>query len=658
MNKNWLLSVVFLSGLLCNTTLATTSLDKLIEEQTATSQQLQECLDRPTATSVDIQALTLKNQTLTDLIKKEALAQDATQIPAQQPNTEPTVPEKQAVPIPPLTEFEKQKKTVRQCISDLFNGFIPTLLNEKDKVILDEQRLLFTALEKSLPQIATNDQTVPYSETKAAQCVNLLIFLCTLFKEVQVKTEFLTTNILTKPLTPQQVVHLQIKMLQTLGNSLRRAWHCQLQDQAFETIKEKYFSHNKITNALLSFLPEELCEKAEAEGLIPLALTLGLIKVYHAQKRESKVTNLIQDTLKPSLTCDMYQIDPTLFDRYLNLTRQYRTGSYAQPNKELKKFLIEIETLAEACENKRQEIELNLAQETQPETPAEIVTHRQEQKILAAFTNKLLTIKNELTGLHPEVSDATKTGIWLRYMVIVTNPLIKDLITKAPEIADFFNEVQKSITTLISEEIFSPQATCELLFTTNKLQKYLKYHEKSSTAKIIFNPEAAYLLVSEMASLLENINAYLLRTTQDPFIKEILTFAFIEPQSSAEEPMGPGKKILVEAAQQITGKKFNNVRDVFLHVMGYVSPWAAATVLSWAMPYLADEVKQPIVSFFAQQQNGQQPVTKESLIKFVAQNPSILPALEKLGPELATKALDAEQTQQTSINSVQTTSTL
>ncbi len=615
MNKGWLLSV----ALLINATLNAhdpKKLNALIAQRTTHAEQLQSLIQKD-APSQEIEALSKEIEQLDKQINTEITTQTEAQgscaaqeqsagthqedAAEQETNNTPTQTTTHQTDKQQDNPITQKLNIVHQALTNLFHGFIDLQLSTEDKVLLDELRLSLNALTTTISPNLPQEQIT--------QKIELLLLLCTLQTTLQAKVELLATKF---SLTSRQIQHLNILTLKNLSDQLGRIWpqiaHKKNKDNA------QLYNRN-ITGHLAIIVIAELQSHwiARVFRLTEHACTLNEMFYYFSY--------------------DYYTSYPHLYMGYEKIMHQYRSGNYTQQGQALTLFLNDLNRITMAHIEERQTIAAQLTDGNISNREKKDL--RKAQTIITLFINKLLTIKNEILSLCPqEGTDASKAVIHLRALAIAKNPQLKKLLTHDATFATFYNQFQKIITIFTSHDKLSNQAMCEMVYTMDTLQKHLKYNEKTWKgvlwSKIWSGPDTAYLLISEMAAALENLSALLLQKTDDPFARGLLTFTLISPSTSNEEPMSPGKRIIVEAAQQITGQKFTNFKDVFMYAMCYVSPYLAAYVLSWALPYLAQEVRQPIVSYFAQQK-GAAP-TKDQLSSLVTQHPAILEELGKLSP--------------------------
>ncbi len=678
MNKSWLLSVVLLSS----AALTATPLDDLISKHAALSEQLQESIGNPLASTADTEALMQQYQALAEEIKAE---QTKKEIVVTQPAETTELPKD-----PKIAHRQEQQKLLHNQLEDLLNGFIPSLMQKEDLVIFEEQKLCLLTFEKAIIQALGDEQTDP----KITECrINLLILCCLRQKELQAKIELLATNLIEKPLIAQQILHLQVKMLKMLCDHVRHEWPQLALGKTLAAINEQYFSHNQTNKHLLSLLPvddlyikykdnklnlrisDEICTRNEqiSEQLLahqpttlpnrcwaikmyflittkPKNLTKHqYLKISHwfdtckknnllAERRRLKNDHHLQaiKLMRKLIKHVFYNFDSMLFDQYVTIIKQYRMGAYRLQDQALKNFLTDVEQMAGSFEKNRQEIEDQLATDTTL-SENDKNTLSTTQIVISLFTNKLLSIKNELFVPCQEVmSDATKMGISIRFKNITSRANTKDMLAENDQIARLFDNVQKIAINFTNMSDFSPQAVYELLFIKSELQRYLKYQERSSLEKLARRPSKELTFVSEMATLLESMCLYVLQTTKDPFTKKLLGFSISEAQFSSGDAAGAAKQILIEFTEQISGKKFGNFKDAFLHILCSATPYMAGSVLSLALPLLSEQVKAPIVALFAQHQESKTPLTTEVLTQLVDKNPSILDALGSLASGLMT----------------------
>ncbi len=517
-----------------------------------------------------------------------------------------------------LTALQSQKKTLHKELETLFDRLAQGLMQGKDKIVFEEQKLCLATFEKAIDQISDDE--------KAENCIGLLLLLCLRQKEMQAKVELLATNLLEKPSPTHQILHLQVKALKELCNCIRKNWHQLLNGRkTLTTINEDCFSSNQINKQLLLIL------RLQEISIHKISWCWGLFGIHYAAPTyDQNKINILEYLIET----DFYAIDPSLFNQYVSMINQYRIGAYRKSDQALKAYIMELEQIAEDFEKNKQKIEAQLhnsgilsAKETE--------VLRQTKMVFSLFINKLFCIKNELTALYQQITiDPTKAGLLIRFQNIASLENTENILAENAQVAALFNDVQKIMHYYATTSEFSSQAVCELLFIKNSLQRYLRYQERSPLAKMGRRTAAEYTFASEMVMILDAMCSYILQNTQDPFVTKILTFALSEPQFSSGEAVGAAKQMLIEFTEQISGKKFSSFKDAFLHILCYASPYLAGSVLTWALPLLSEPVKQTITSFFAQQKESNTPLTKDSLTQFVAKNPNILEALANLGSGL------------------------
>ncbi len=485
-------------------------------------------------------------------------------------------------------------------IANLFNTFIPELLEEQDKIILEQQKLFLLTLEKAIP--------CQYAD----EYISVLLLLCDCQKEMLVKIELLATNLLEDSLPTSKILHLQVKVFQRLCDFVRDCWPCVINTQ-LAVIKERYFNNGQMTKYLLSLLP----------GLPKQSFFVSRwVKATAAARADLRAMEAMKE-MRKLIVCEMYAAYPTLFNQYANIIRQYRTESYMQQGQAFERFLIELEQVIEHYEKEDQELLYWASEIKNPHLAYSLV--QSSHRILNLFTEKLLYIKSELLALFPKISDAVKLSIWLRYLAIKSSFSTNKVFLQNKDVSIFFDSMQKSVLSFISPEGTSSLFVNQILFTVNKVQKWLKHSERVMVAKIFQKNNDEFEFVSELFVIVEQICFFMIRTTQDSFVKELLTTSLAELQLSTKDQNDASKKIIIDTAEHVTGQKFNNIKDVFLHTMRSASPYVATYLLSLLLPYLSQEVRQPITEIIAQQKNASPSLPKDDLSQFIgSQGASII----------------------------------
>jgi hypothetical protein len=235
----------------------------------------------------------------------------------------------------------------------------------------------------------------------------------------------------------------------------------------------------------------------------------------------------------------------------------------------------------------------------QHEAERHAVTQAEAKEVIALFLGGLLRVKNEILDSHPYEADPKKRELWIRYTTIKKNPNLKHLLTDK-EFANFYNSVQKTMNIFTAESDFSSQAVCEMVSTLDRLHKYLKHNDLSLLVGLWENRKLSYMIISQMASLLEDIRWFLLLNAKDPFIRAVLKLAIVAPQESKDEPaggaLGAVEKILIELVQQMYGKKVSNLKDAALYLATENSDYLLANILKLASPAVKEKIKQFLVN--------------------------------------------------------------
>lgn len=446
-----------------------------------------------------------------------------------------------------------QENVTQNAIKELFDSFIPAQLTEEDHALFHELKL--SILAKAQP---ASEKITPEQETKK---VEALLLVCEYEKALRAKFELVATQ---QPLITERLQSLQLKGLE--------------------------FLHRKLQMYLSSLFKKG--NAAEFFTISPAILASEAKKIITRSKISPNGINLAYD---------YYSSHPTLCALYNTVMLQYRAGNYEQLSTHIDDALYE-------HEKERQALDAQLS------SPKEWKNKqlRDAQTIITRFMKKLCAIKTELEYfLIPR--DPLKTILLTRYLAITTNPEI-DKALKNKEFSILYNNMQKIFTTFRTTNTLPNQIIYDLVTTLEKSQKYLKYNNEHTQASLftLFHPtqkpNSTYLLVSDIASLLENTGDYIAAQTEDPFTKDLLSYTTITPKQSKDEATtSPYLRIALETANRMTGKNFTNIKDVALYCLSNASPAVTAYILGMVLPQLKPDTKQALTALFAQREDKKAP---------------------------------------------------